>query len=83
MNKHFISSEVAALLAIRPTEAELDEAIALCDTVLAAVVRGPAGWEIDPALARIAARHSPARILREARIGREAALVAKAALNAA
>lgn len=83
MSKRSVAAEVQLLLAIRPSAAELDEAISLCETVLAGVVRKAGTWRIDPSLARITARHKPARIRREALLGIEAARIAKAVLNAA
>jgi hypothetical protein len=83
MNRRSVATEVELLLAIRPSAAELDEAISLCETVLAGVVRKAGSWRIDPSLARIGARHNPVRIRREALLGIEVAKIAKAALHAA
>ena len=83
MSKRSIATEVAALLAVRPTEAELREVIEAADTVIAGITRKAGGWEIDPALRHLTARRSPAHVLRVVRRGREAALIAKAAIHAA
>ena len=83
MHKRVIAAEVAALLAVHPTVAELDETIAACDTVIAGIAREPGGWKVDPALVRLTARRSPGYVLREVRRGRQAALIVKAALHAA
>lgn len=82
MSNRSVESEVVALLAMRPTVDELDEAIAACDTVIAGIAREPGGWKVDPALVHLTARRSPGYVLREVRRGREAALIAKAALHA-
>jgi hypothetical protein len=83
MHKRSIAAEVAALLAVHPTEAELDEAVAACDAVIAGIAREPGGWKVDPALVRLTARRSPAHILRAVHRGREAALIVRATLHAA
>lgn len=78
-----LANEVAAILAVHPTEAELREVIEAADTVLAGITRQGRDWQVDPSLRHLTSRHSPARILREVRRGREAALIAQAAINAA